>query len=275
MAASVAQQKALHNWIVACTGVPASKVIWGRQQGPRTTQPGIVLKLAFVGDDERPWVDTETRLLAIAPLTVTSDGTVFNSVAAHGRATGDGPFYLVGADLPGGTFAVTKYWLVVLSATSFKVATSFQRAKAAVPTPVTLTDAGSGAMTLESMGETVAAGAEINFVQRSLIKAILTVECFAGIGVGLDTAEATLWRINAKRLLPTPLAILQTANIGIIQVERVRALQGSQDLVLFEPRAFVDIMFHITSEETESGTIIERTDITNEDTFNGFTVGID
>lgn len=270
----VEKQKAFQDFVVACTGFTDTKCIWGGQQGFRPTQPTIVLSVMFIDDDGRPWVDTENNTLSITPLNITSVDATANTLTAtgHGRSTGDGPFNLVGADLPAGTDEDTNYWLIVVDADTFKVALSFQAAKASTPVPVDLTDTGSGTMTLESNDYTLPVGAEINHIQRSLIKGILTAQCYTSTGVGLDMAQAVLWRINAKRLLPSIVDILETKNIGIIEVGQVRTVGGTQDLVLFEPRAFVDIRFHMTSEETETGGIIERTEITDEEHVNTFIV---
>lgn len=267
----VEKQKALQNWVVACTGLSADHVIWGGQQGFRPTQPAIVMSLMFINDGGMPWVDHVNNTLTITPLTVTSDGVgTFTSAAAHGRTTGDGPFYLNGTDLPLGTDDETKYWLIVTSPTTFMLAISL--ANAVNGFSVVLSDAGSGTITLESSEETVPYGAELLFKQRALMKAILTLQCYTAVGVGLDMAQAILWRVNAKRLLPSIKDIIESKNIGVIGVEQVRTIGGTQDLVLFEPRAFVDVQLHITSEDEETGNGIERTVITNEVTARAFTV---
>lgn len=262
----VAIQKALYDWVVSCTGLAAGQVVWGRQQAPRNTQPGIVMKLSFIQDDEMPWVDHEPNYITFDDITVSSvdDSTNVLTAASHGRLTGDGPVQLVGTDLPDGTEEEVNYWIIKVTDNTFKLASTYVDAMNGLA--VDLADAGSGAITLVDTDTTQRTGEEVKFYQRALIKMVLTLECFTGVGVGLDMAEATLWRINAKRKLPTQIAILDNANIGVIQVDRVRTIEGSQDWVLFEPRALVDVMLHITSEDTEYGTTIERTEITNEDT---------
>ena len=112
------------------------------------------------------------------------------------------------------------------------------------------------------------AGQEIIFTQRSLIKATLTAECYTDIGVGIDMASAILARVASRRLLPTPLDILQTANIGVSEITRIRSYGGTQGNYIFEPRASMDVMLYLVSEASEEGTIIERTEITdNPETF--------
>lgn len=268
----VAIQKALQNWVVYCTGLAADHVVWGGQQAPRMTQPGIVMKLMLLDDDGLPWVDAENNYLTFSDITITSvTGDTFTAVA-HGLETGDGPVRLDGADLPLNTDDETDYWVIRTGADTFKLADSYVDAMATVPVPVTLGDAGSGAMLLVDTETTQRTGEEIDLVQRSLLKATLTLECYTSSGVGIDMAQAVLWRVAAKRLLPTALEILQDANIGVIQVGRILNIGGTQDLVLFEPRALVDVLLHLTSEETENISSIERTEIMNEDTTDEFTV---
>lgn len=269
-------QKALQNWVVYCTGLAADHVVWGQQYAPRSTQPAISMKLSLLQDDGMPWLDPEPNPLVIATMTITAVDAAANTLTkvAHGLLTGDGPVRLDSTtnDLPLNLVEGVDYWVVKITADTFKLATSFLNAMAAVPVVVDLGDAGSGVITLFDTDETLRAGAEIVFKSRSLIKAVLTLQCYTSVGVGLDMATSVLWRIQAKRRLPTAAAILENANIGVIEMDRIRAIEGTQDLVLFEPRAFTDIVLHLTSEDSETGTIIERTDITNQSFPDTFTV---
>lgn len=267
----VAIQKALQNWVVYCTGLAADHVVWGGQQAPRMTQPGIVMKLMMLDDDGLPWVDVANNYITFADITITGvSGDTFTAVA-HGRLTGDGAVRLTGADLPLGVEEDTDYWVIKTGADTFKLAASYVDAVATVPVPVTLSDAGSGAMLLVDTATTTRTGEEIDLIQRSLLKMTLTLECYTSSGVGIDMAQAILWRLAAKRLLPTALEIVQDANIGVIHVGRILNIGGTQDLVLFEPRALMDVLLHLTSEETENTSSIERTEITDEDRLNTFT----
>lgn len=262
----VEKQKAIHNWVVACTGIAADHIIWGHQQAPRPAQPGIVLRLMTENDEDIPWVDTETQPLVIPSMVITSVDDVANTLTktAHGLLTGDGPVRFSGLDLPDGVLDTVNYWIVKVDADSFKLANSFVNAINGVT--IDLLDAGSGVITLDDTDDTLRAGQEIKFIQRSLVKALLTLECYTDVGVGMDMASAILWRVAAKRLLPTPIQILQDANIGISEVTRVRSYGGTQGQYLFEPRASLDVALYLVSEDSEDGTIVERTEITNEDT---------
>jgi hypothetical protein len=269
---TVAIQKALQNWVVACTGLAADHVIWAGQQGFRPTQPAIVMKLQALDDDGLPWIDRENNYITFDDIEITDIDTDTFTATAHGRLTGDGPVQLEGDDLPLNAEEDVNYWIIKDSADTFRLATSYVDAINGVP--LTLGDTGSGDMFLVDTDTTTQTGGEIKVLSRSLMKAMLTLQCYTNIGTGIDMATATLWRVNAKRLLPTPLAILEDANIGVIQFGRVLSIGGTQDLVFFEPRAVVDIMIHFTSEETENISSIERTEITNEDTSHTFTVEV-
>jgi hypothetical protein len=265
-------QKALHNWIVACTGVAANQVIWGQQAGGRPSQPGIVLRLMNDNDHGMPWIDHETNYITFDDIVITSVDDVANTLTAtaHDRLTGDGPVQLEGADLPLGLLPDVNYWVVKDTDDTFKLADGFVNAMNGVT--IDLQDAGSGVMTLVDTTETLRAGQELTFIQRSLIKATLTVECYTDIGVGLEMASAILARVASRRLLPTPLQILEDANIGISEITRVRSYGGTQGNYVFEPRASMDVMLYLVSEASETGGIIERAEITDDNTGDTFTV---
>lgn len=260
----VAIQKALHNWIVACTGLDPTHVIWGGQKVGRPAQPGIVLRLMTDTDENIPWVDDVVQKLEIATITITSVDDTANTFtkAGHNLLTGDGPIHMGGLDLPGGILPNVNYWIVKVDANTFKLADGFVNAMNGVT--IDLQDAGSGVITLDDTTETLRAGQEILFIQRSLQKATLTVECYTDIGVGLDMASAILARVASKRLLPTPLAILQDANIGVSEITRIRSYGGTQGNYIFEPRASMDVMLYLVSQASETGTIIERAEITDD-----------
>lgn len=267
----VAVQKALYDWVLACTGV--SKIIWGGQKGFRPTQNAIVLRLSFL-QDGRSWMDHEVNYLTFNDIVITAVDDTANTLTkvAHGLLTGDGPVRMTGSDLPAGLLADTDYWVIKVDADKVKLATGFVNAMAG--TAIDLTDAGSGTITLVDTAVTLRAAQEILYKARSVLRAILTVECYTGNSdaVGLDMAQAILWRLEAKRKLPSISAILEEANIGLREVTQIKAYGGTQDLVIFEPRAMVDVHLLMVSEDSEFGTIIERTEITDETHSNIWTV---
>lgn len=86
---------------------------------------------------------------SLADLTFTvANASDLATSAAHGHVTGAGPFrvFNTGGGLPAGLAAFTNYWLIVVSATTFKFATS--RANALAGTAIDLTTDGTGTQTL-------------------------------------------------------------------------------------------------------------------------------
>jgi hypothetical protein len=84
--------------------------------------------------------------------TVVAATDVFTTVA-HGLTTGDGPFNVSSATtLPAGLNGATLYWVIVLSANTFKLATTRANAVAGVPVAVDVTDAGTGIHTMTRTG---------------------------------------------------------------------------------------------------------------------------
>ncbi len=270
-------QKAIYDWVLACTGLAASHVIWGNQQAPRPTQPAIIMHLQFQNDGGLPWVDNEVNYLTFDDFTISSVDATANTLTkvAHGLLTGDGPVNLEGADLPLNLTADTSYWVIKIDDDTFKLANSFINAMAVVPTTIDLGDTGSGTIMLVDTATTLRAGEEIDYKARSVLRAILTLESYTSVGVGLDMATSILWRIQSKRLLPSKVEILREANIGVSEFGRIKSYSGSQDLVLFEPRAMVDIVLSLASEDSETGTIIERAEISSDDVPVDFSVDVE
>ncbi len=85
-----------------------------------------------------------TDVVADTTFTAAADNIV--TAAAHGRFTGDGPFYVSSTTtLPGGLAGLTPYWVVRLGANTFSWATSLANALAG--SVVDITSNGSGTHT--------------------------------------------------------------------------------------------------------------------------------
>jgi len=263
----VALRAALHAWVVACTGMSTQKVTWARQRAtPRPEQDGIIMKLYVVDDVGQFWVDYEAAPLVFADKTITAVAGNNLTITAHTLVTGDGPVQLTGADLPLPLVAATNYWVIRVDADTIRLAAQFEDtgggdATGNPITPITLTDVGSGVMTISDTANTLRAGAEINFVQRGTVRATLQLFAYVADDTGMDGAIATLRRIAARYRLPSNIALLDAVNIGVTHMERTRSMLGTQDAVLFEPRAWLDIGLSMVSEERETGTIIGRVDV--------------
>lgn len=94
--------------------------------------------------------DTDITVTPLADLTFTADNTTETlTSAAHGMATGDGPYRLTnsGGALPTGLSADTNYWIIVLTANTYQLASSY--ANAIAETEVTFTTDGTGTHTLQ------------------------------------------------------------------------------------------------------------------------------
>lgn len=269
----VTLRAALHAWVVACTGLSDQKVMWARQMNAaRPQRDGIMMELYTVDDVGHAWVDVETKALTFADKTITAVSGNNLTITAHGLQTGDGPVWLEGADLPAPVEEETNYWVIRVDANTIRLATQFEDtggdpdlAHANPITPLTLTDTGSGAMTLVAIDKTLRAGEEIEHVQRGQVRATLQLFSYVEDDTGDDGAIALLRRVNNRFLLPTNRQILDDAGIAVTSFDRPRTMLGVRDSTLFEPRAWVDIHLSLSYEERETGTIIGRVEVSRED----------
>lgn len=282
-------EAAIHAWVVFCTGLPATSVVWAPQDkplgSPRPAAPAVVLHWSSENDVGEFWVDTENDALTFDDKTVTAVSAVADTltIAGHGLENADGPVRVASTGtLPGGLAADTDYWVIRVDANTIKLAATFvatggeQPLGAANPkTPVDITSAGSGTITVSDTAETVSAGAEVTHLARGMVEAVCTMECHATSGVDLDAAVAILRRLRGRQTLPSAQEILSDANVGLTSVERARAVRGRLDALLFEPRALMDVRFLLASEDSETGAYIHRAEAEGEDDLDGLTLVLD
>lgn len=269
----VTLRAALHAWVVRCTGLSTQKVMWARQlDAPRPERDAIIMKIYVADDVGMSWVDTEEVVLTFANKTITAVSGNNLTITAHDLRTGDGPIWLEGADLPAPLAEETNYWVIRVDANTIQLSAQFEDTggdpsliSGNIVTPITLTDAGSGSMTLVALDKTLRAGQEIEFVQRGQIRMTLQLFSYVENDTGNDGAIAILRRINNRYLLPSNAAILKDAGLAVIDFDRPRSMLGTRDGTLFEPRAWVDIHLNLAFEEREYGTIIGRVEVTRED----------
>lgn len=97
-----------------------------------------------------------SKPLVVADATFTAAASDVVTIVAHGLETGDGPVRVTtsAADLPLGLVAGTDYWIIKLTADTFKFAASLANAVADSPTAVDIQDAGTGTHTLVDTGTT-------------------------------------------------------------------------------------------------------------------------
>ena len=256
---------AIYSWTLNGSGLPSHKVVWAQQDAPRPEEPAIVMRLSIFDDVGSPWADHEVNLHSFSDITITGVDTGADTLTAvtHGRLTSDGPVKIeTTGTAPGGLTTTNEYWIIKVDDNTFKLAASFLDSRNNIA--IDITSAGTGTHKLVDTPNTLRAGEEIKHFSRAMLRVWLTLECYTSIGVGMDMATSILNRIRSRAALPSQKEILEDANIGLYGFDRVFALLGVRDAFLFEPRASVVVQLTLPSEEAETGTIIERTEITNE-----------
>lgn len=279
-----AQQRAMRNWVIAGTGLSADKVVWGQQDAPRPAGPAILLRVSNIAEIGRSWLETEDAPLSFSPKSVSGVDTTADTltVLAHGFATGAGPIHMAStgtlpAAVGGNITAGVDYWLIAPDANHLQLARTYadtgggQGAGNPI-TPIDLTSAGSGAITISSTDDTRVAGAELNAISRGYLRVTLELRCHSAQGQGVDAAVMILQRLRTRRAWPTQQDILLGSNIGLIDVDRTRAIQGIRDALLFEPRAYCDVHLCVVAEEAEGLTIITSAEVTDTTTGHEFVI---
>jgi hypothetical protein len=253
-------ENALHTCVVAASKLPQDHVYWGLQtNSPRVGEPAIELKFSLSDDDGTPEVDTCVNYLSLPSSAVTgfdlSTSTLV--VPGHSCLTGDGPVRLTSdAGLPAPLVQGQEVWVIAPDVTHVRLARTFQNALDGIA--ITLATEGSGNRVLTGTDHTLRAGEEMIYTSRSCVSVTLLMVCWAVNGVGLNSAFATLRRVASRLVLPSVAGILAAANIGVLDVDKVKTIKGIRNAVQFEPRAVLDVILSIPVEEGEFGGIIER-----------------
>lgn len=269
----VTVQSRLARWVLAGSGLTSDKVLWSQNKAPRPAADGIVMRLTNIGFVGDPWTDVDPNPFTFDDLTVTAVDAAANTftITAHGLRTGDGPVQLTTTGtLPAPLQVATDYWVIRVDNNTIKLSETFAGTGGAdvsgspsgnPVTPIDLTSAGTGTTTVQDTDNTLRAGEEILQVARGVTTATLELECHTSASVGLDMAVAILHRVAARSVLPSQVDLLEEADIGVVDILKVRAVRGHLDAILFEPRAMLDIHIAINSEESETDTIIWSTDV--------------
>lgn len=262
-------QRCVQRWVVRGSGLPTNKVLWSDPKAMRPAADGIVLRIMKISTVGNTFRSIEDNALEFGDLTVASvdaGANTFTFAAAHGLTNGDGPVRLSSTlTVPGGTEEGVDYWVIYVSPTVIKLASSFRRTGGTyvddAPSgndvePVDLSSTGSGVLTISGTDETMRAGEEILHVLAGQVRVIVNIECHSAEATKNDMAAAILQRVSARANLPGQLEILEKAGAGIIEIEDVVSVRGRSDAIMFEPRAVMDVLFSIVTRQTESGTII-------------------
>lgn len=258
---------AMHDWVVAGSGLSDQNVVWGQQDAPRPAAPAITLRISNIAEFGPTWLDTIDNPHVFADITITAVSAVADTLTsvAHARLTGDGPVRVTSTGtVPGGLTAGTNYWVVKTTADAFKLATTFQNAMATVPTTIDITSAGTGTIKLVDTADTLRVGQEILNVSRCMLRVTLELRCHAATVISGEMAVALLQRVRTRREWPSQQALLTAANISLQDVDRIIAVSGTRDDFLFEPRAHLLVHMTVPVEEGEGGRIIARVLLTDQ-----------
>jgi hypothetical protein len=264
-----ALEAGIHAWVVGGSGLTADQVIYTQQPGsPRPPEPAIMMKFYVIDEIGRSWVDTVDNPLVFADKTVTAVTGNNLTITAHGLLNGDGPVRIASTGtVPPPLLAATDYWVIVVDANTIRLASTFNNTggdyAGNTRTPITLSGAGTGTITISDTADSLRAGEEISHVARGMSRLGLSLYCHTSTGVSMGSAMAILRRVAERARLPSQQQILDDLNVGLNSIERTRPLLGTKDAVMFEPRAWVDIHLTVPYEESEVGRIIRRTLITN------------
>ena len=261
-----AAQLTMFQWVTNGVAGDPVTVTWSQQDAPRPASPAIEMRISNVTEMGRAWEDFDSNPLVFDAKVITAVNTSLSQVTitAHGLGNGDGPLQLTSTGtVPAGLEPLVDYWVIIVDANTLQFAATFVETGGQQPlgagnpvTPLAITGAGTGTISLNSTTDSLSAGSEILGKARSLLRATLELSCHTIAGVGIDMATSILQRIRGRAAWQSQKDLLQAANIGFMGCERVRALAGIRDGALFEPRSMMDVYFSIPSEELESITIV-------------------
>lgn len=258
-----AVELALHTWIKNASGITGKRVIWSGRGAARPDDTWISLQLSIgerggIGD-----LDVEANPFTFAPKTaIAVPLTSQITITAHGFAVGDGPVQLATTGTaPGGTAIETDYWAVPVDVDHTRLATSFARAIADIPTTLTITSAGTGTLTVVDTEDTVRAGAEIRQVVRAWREASLSVQCYGTTSTGSANPMAVLLDVAESSQLPSIRNALDDAGVGVVTISEIRPIGAVINTTTFEPRAQMDVKLWLSTEVSETDTIITSVDV--------------
>lgn len=255
-------EKAIQDFVVSTSGLDDAHVLW-EDGKPRPSGTYIVLSET---DDSSPANDEAAQghnPLVLADDTIEAVDTVANQLTLTGHAyvRGDGPVQLTTTGvLPAPLAVSTDYWIIVDTANKIRLSTT--RHNALVSTAIDITDAGSGVNKIVDTASTRRVGAEIKSIVRGPRRTEIQLQCFSTTPNGVAAARAILKKVVSRSQLPTPLALLDTAGIGLAGFESVQTVGAVTNFIVFEPRATTTMTIYTASEETETGTNIVQAEVT-------------
>lgn len=233
-------------WMRTATGIAADRIRWAKQGqvAPRPASPGPWIELREMGGGAGgpDWATLARNPLVIPDDAIESVDATANTLTltAHGLQTGDGPVRLTTTGtLPGGLATATDYWAIRSSADAIQLAATFLGA-IETPTPIDITDAGTGTHTLVDTADTLRVGEELIATTRGTRMLTLAISCFGGDATGDNSSEAYLDRARAAAALPGLRATMRAAGAVVASIGQTRDVSMARSSVVFEPRATMD-----------------------------------
>lgn len=261
-------ESALAYWVRTGSGLDNEHVFWAFQDRPRPSGNFIEMRLSEIRRIGHDWVDAENNPLVIADDVVESVSAAANTLTltAHGLLTGDGPIrFTTTGTLPGGIEVDTNYWVIKIDADTIKLAETYPDSINTVI--LDITGVGTGTHTLHDTDDTLRTGSEIAHIVRGQRQAILSLQCFAGMGQGQSATVPVqlLENVLSAYLIPSIKDVLVAAKIGFGPPPNIKAVDGAMGFSVFEPRAMVEIRLFLASETagatTEAGPIIQYVEV--------------
>lgn len=262
----VAVEDAIAAWVFAGSGLPVGRVIWAQQAGDRPpAAPWIAMRLLALTPHGIDYDEQVEQVLAVADddvETVTAGADTL-TLTGHGYQTGDGPVrFTTTGTLPAGLELATDYWLEVIDVDTVRVAATFPDAMNG--DPIDITDAGSGTHTISTTADTRRQGEEVLDRVRGSRIATLALQCFGGGATGATAPAMLLDAVGAAAALPSVMAALGAADVGVIELGAVQSIDGLVGEALFEPRAVAQHRLHLPLELAAAApsTVIEYVTVT-------------
>lgn len=266
-------KKAIQNWVVRGSGLPADRVLWTYEKAGRPPAPHIMLSVSSIRMLGHDFTTYEDSPLVFAPLAVASVDAAGNrlAIATHGLVTGDGPVRVSSTGtLPAPLAPGVDYWVVAPDAGHVQLATTYEhtggnnvaRGLGTTPNPVTvidLTSIGSGTITLLATAETIRAGQELVARAQGQREATIGMQCFAPEGAGIQAVQILSDVLASLQLNVTA---LDNAGVGVSDFGEasaqggVRLVEGHRGSIL-EPRAVCDLTVYLTSDIVGVETTVE------------------
>lgn len=116
-------------------------------------------------------------------------------------------------------------------------------------------------------------GAEIELRTRGVRELALSIQCFAGAGIGATSALAVIGGIVDAAGTLSRRDALNAAGIGVLSLGPATSIDGILG-ASFEPRAILEARLALASELSEAATYIQSAEVINDETDASFIAGV-